>query len=65
MKVETDDLIDSQGVAGLLELSDKRAISVYRARYNDFPQPVIDMGAGRCLLWRRQDIEQWAKARAK
>jgi predicted DNA-binding transcriptional regulator AlpA len=60
MLVETSDLIDSQAVAELLQLASSRAVSTYRQRYGDFPRPVVDMGAGRCLLWRRQDVEAWA-----
>ena len=59
-KVETEDLIDSPEVAGLLGLSRYNSVSMYRRRYDDFPEPVVEKG--RCLLWRRRDIEQWAKA---
>ena len=59
-KVETEDLIDSPGVAKLLGLSRYNSVSMYRRRYDDFPEPVVEKG--RCLLWRRRDIEQWAKA---
>jgi predicted DNA-binding transcriptional regulator AlpA len=59
-KVETSDLIDSPEVAALLGLSRYNAVSEYRRRYEDFPEPVVKKG--RCLLWRRRDVEQWAKA---
>jgi predicted DNA-binding transcriptional regulator AlpA len=62
MRIETEDLIDSHGVAEILQLSSPRAVSTYRARHADFPAPAVDMGAGRCLLWLRQDIEAWASA---
>jgi hypothetical protein len=62
MRVDTDDLIDAAGVADLLGLGHRRAVSTYRGRYPDFPQPVIDMGVGTCLLWRRQDVKAWARA---
>jgi hypothetical protein len=66
VKIETDDLIDSHGVAEVLLLkAGHKAVSVYRSRYVDFPAPVVNLGAGRCLLWRRQDIQKWAKARAE
>ncbi len=39
------------------------SVSTYRRRYPDFPAPVVDMGAGRCLLWLRADVEAWAKGR--
>jgi hypothetical protein len=61
--VETTDLIDSAGVAALLRLANSRAVSTYRKRYADFPAPVVEMGAGRCLLWLRADVEAWKKLR--
>ena len=60
--IDPADLVDAQGIADLLRLSSRRAISTYRGRYEDFPTPVVDMGAGRCLLWRRDDVEAWARA---
>ena len=60
-KVDTEDLIDSPEVAVLLGLSRYNAVSEYRRRYADFPDPVVRKG--RCLLWRRRDIEAWAKRR--
>jgi predicted DNA-binding transcriptional regulator AlpA len=61
--VEPDDLIDSHEVAELLGLGSHRSVSVYRARYDDFPDPVIEKGSGKCLLWLRADIETWAAGR--
>lgn len=58
------DLIDAQAVAEILGLSSRGAVSVYRARYPDFPTPVIDMGRGRPMLWLRSDVQAWARARA-
>ena len=63
--VETDNLIDSTVVAAIVGLGNSRAVSTYRGRYSDFPPPVVDMGAGRCLLWLRSDIEAWSKGRGK
>ena len=48
----------------LLNLANSRVISTYRKRYDDFPTPVVDMGAGRCLLWLRADIEAWKARRS-
>lgn len=63
MLVDTDDLVDSTEVAEILGLSSARAVSVYRSRYEDFPEPVVAKAKGRLLLWRRQDIGPWATAR--
>lgn len=62
-KIDPADLIDAHGVAALLHLGQRSSVSTYRKRYSDFPVPVVDMGAGRCLLWLRADIEAWAQAR--
>jgi predicted DNA-binding transcriptional regulator AlpA len=63
--VDVDDLVDSRGVADVLHLSQHQSVSVYRKRYTGFPQPVVDMGAGRCLLWLRADIDAWAAQRGR
>jgi predicted DNA-binding transcriptional regulator AlpA len=60
---DPNDLTDAQGVAELLGLSARSAVSVYRARYDDFPEPVLDLGRGRPMLWLRADVEAWAAAR--
>lgn len=60
--VDIDDLIDAAAVAGLLGLSHRNSVRVYRQRYTDFPEPVVNLGAGRCLLWLRSEIETWATA---
>lgn len=65
-KVDPADLIDAKSVAQILGLSHPAAVSVYRKRYgSSFPQPVVDMGKGRCLLWLRHDVERWRTGRGK
>ena len=59
-KVDTEDLVDARGVAEILGLSHPSAVSVYQHRYVDMPRPVVDLGRGRCKLWLRPEIEQWA-----
>lgn len=61
--IDPADLVDAHAVAELLGLTQRSSVSTYRKRYAGFPAPVIDMGAGRCLLWRRADIEAWRSAR--
>jgi predicted DNA-binding transcriptional regulator AlpA len=63
-KIDADDLIDSQGVADLLELSHRNSVNLYQRRYTDMPQPVIDLGGGRVRLWLRSEIERWGAERA-
>ena len=64
-KVDPAELVDAHVVASILGLSSPSAVSVYRKRYDDFPQPVVDMGKGRCLLWHRQYVERWRAGRGK
>ncbi len=59
VKVELEDLLNASEVAEVLGLSHRQAVATYRGRYDDFPQPV--MSKGTCVLWRRQDVEAWAR----
>jgi glutathione-regulated potassium-efflux system ancillary protein KefG len=61
--IDTDDVIDAQGVAELLGLAQRNTVSLYQRRYPDMPRPVIDLGQGRCKLWSRRDIEEWSGGR--
>lgn len=58
-KVDTEDLIDAQGVADLLGLSHRNTVSSYQKRYPDMPRPVVDLGRGRPRLWLRGEILKW------
>ncbi|MCU1498521.1 MAG: hypothetical protein JWM47_2474 [Acidimicrobiales bacterium] len=55
--IDPDDLLDATAVADLLGLASGRVISVYLARYPDFPAPAIERG--RCRLWLKADVEGW------
>ena len=63
--VRTEDLIDAQAVAEILGLSHRNTVSSYQKRYPDMPRPIVDLGPGRPRLWVRQDIEAWARERAR
>ncbi len=63
--VRTEDLIDAQAIANMLGLAQRNTISLYQRRYPDMPRPVVDLGKGRCRLWRRSEIERWAKQRSR
>jgi glutathione-regulated potassium-efflux system ancillary protein KefG len=62
-QVDTDDLIDAQGVADLLGLSQRNTVSLYQRRYPDMPRPVVDLGRGSCKMWLRSEITIWDKTR--
>ena len=59
-RVATEDLIDAQDVADILGLSHRNTVFQYQRRYDDMPQPVVDLGEGRVKLWLRPQIERWA-----
>lgn len=59
-RVNTEDLIDAQGVADMLGLAQRTAVSVYQRRYPDMPRPVVTLSGGRTRLWLKSEIEQWA-----
>jgi predicted DNA-binding transcriptional regulator AlpA len=63
MRVEPTDLLNAREVADVLGLSHREAIATYRRRYADFPTPVITKGT--CVLWLRQDVERWSRARRR
>lgn len=63
-KIDPGELLDASDVADALGLSSPRAVSVYRARYEDFPEPVVVKGSGKCVLWARSDVEAWAMSRS-
>lgn len=59
-EVNTEDLIDAQGIAELLGLAHRNTVSTYQKRYPDMPRPVVSLGAGRPRLWLRSAIVRWA-----
>lgn len=61
--IDTDDVIDAQGVADLLSLAHRNTVSLYQRRYPEMPRPVIDLGQGRCKLWSREEVEAWQSGR--
>jgi prophage regulatory protein len=50
-------------LVGLTEIAEMLGVSAQRvdqlARRDDFPEPVAVLAAGR--IWRRGDIERWAR----
>lgn len=58
MKVDPTDLLNAAEVAQVLGLAHREAVSTYRRRYNNFPEPIIKKGT--CVLWHRPDIQAWA-----
>ena len=64
-RVRTEDLIDSETVAQMLGLSHRNSVFTYVRRYDDFPRPVFELGAGRVRLWLRPEVARWVKARKK
>lgn len=65
MKIDPADLIDAHEVAEILGLATNRAVSTYRQRYDDFPEPALEKGSGKCILWVRADVERWAASHGR
>lgn len=61
--IRTEDLINAQEVADILGLAHRNSVSLYLKRYADMPRPVVDRGHGYPRLWRRPEIEKWARHR--
>ncbi len=58
--LDSEDLIDAQGVAELLGLAQRNTGSAnQRRRYTAMPRPVVNLGQGRRKLWLRSEIERW------
>ena len=57
MKIDPAELVDANDVAALLGLARRQAVSTYRSRYPDFPEPVFERS--QCVLWLRSEIERW------
>ena len=64
-EVDTNDLVGAAEVAKILGLSRASNVSVYSKRYEDFPEPVVDLPESRIRLWVRQEIESWHQVRPK
>lgn len=62
MRVDPADLIGPAEVAEIIGITNPGGVSVYRHRYDDFPEPIVEKG--RCLLWLRPDVERWATTRS-
>jgi len=43
-RVNTEDLIDANGVAEIVGLAHRNTVSVYQRRYAEMPHPVVDLG---------------------
>lgn len=63
--VNTNDLIDAQVVAALLNLTHANSVSTYLRRYPDMPRPILDLGVGRPRLWLRSQVTRWVKVRTQ
>ncbi len=64
MRVNLSDLVDSEQAAAHLGLAQRESLTVYRRRYDDFPEPVLESAAGRCMFWLRPELSRWAERRS-
>ena len=59
-RIDPDDLLSPPEVAERIGLANPDALSVYQARYDDFPAPVIDKGRY-IKLWLIGDVDAFLK----
>ena len=59
-KVDIDDLIDVNGVADLLGLSQRNTVTTYLRRYPHMPRPVVEFESSRIRLWLKSEVVEWA-----
>jgi predicted DNA-binding transcriptional regulator AlpA len=64
-RVYLDDIIGTDEVARMIGLAQSSSVRVYRLRYDDFPEPLGQLGGGRCLMWSRTSIERWLRKRGR
>jgi predicted DNA-binding transcriptional regulator AlpA len=60
--VDPSELIASIDVAEILGLAHASSVATYLRRYDDFPRPVVELQRSHVRLWRRPEIEKWARA---
>lgn len=61
-EVDPSELIASIDVAEILGLAHASSVATYLRRYDDFPRPVVELQRSHVRLWRRPEIEKWARA---
>jgi predicted DNA-binding transcriptional regulator AlpA len=59
--LDPSELIASIDVAEILGLAQASSVATYLRRYDDFPRPVVELQRSHVRLWRRTDIEKWAR----
>jgi predicted DNA-binding transcriptional regulator AlpA len=59
--VDPSELIASLDVAEILGLAQASSVGTYLRRYDDFPRPVVELQRSHVRLWRRPEIENWAR----
>jgi hypothetical protein len=57
--VKVSDLVGAAEIAERLELSHPQTVHLWRRRYPDFPDPIVELRQG--LVWAWSDVERWAR----
>jgi hypothetical protein len=58
-KLDVNQLVGATEIATRLGLSRGQVVHTWRARFDDFPEPAIELAMG--LIWYWPEIETWAK----
>jgi hypothetical protein len=57
--LEPGDLVGAAEIADRLGLQHVTSVHAWRRRYDDFPEPTIELKMG--LIWRWSEVEAWAR----
>jgi len=58
--VEPRDIVGAFEIAERLHVSRPQIVHLWRARYDDFPEPIASLKTA--LIWDWRDIKRWAQA---
>lgn len=64
MKIDPNDLVSTKDIAILAGVR-STAVTNWKSRHSDFPQPIVIVGNGELPLYLRQHVEQYLYGRRR
>jgi hypothetical protein len=58
-RVDVDQLVGAEEIAARFGVKRPQVIHTWRARYDDFPAPVVQLK--RMMVWNWPDVAKWAR----
>ena len=62
-RLDVDQLVGVSEIAARLGAASPARVHDWRQRYDDFPEPVLQLAMG--LLWSWPEVEGWARSRGR